>query len=85
MKQESHMDIADQIGADSWELLNFKQLKNSSAASVQVAALKVDQKWQEDHHNEISGRIDVLIQEIEDCTFPDCECEIPFKCGEGTE
>ena len=66
MKQKKHIDIADKIGEDSWDLLNFNELKNSSVASVQVTALKVDQKWQEDHQNEISRRIDGLIQEIEE-------------------
>ncbi len=57
-------EIAKQIGEDSFDLLNFNQLPVRCSIVEQTRALKRDQEWQTDHHNEIVSRIDTLISEI---------------------
>ncbi len=56
---------AEAIGDDSFELLNFAGLPDNASKVRQMEALKQDQKWLENHHNEISRRIDNLIQFID--------------------
>ena len=53
------------IGSDSYELQHFIQLPESASKEQQVEALNRDRNWQRDHFEEISGRIDVLIQQVE--------------------
>lgn len=79
MKSKNHIENAKAIGDDSWELLNYTQLPSNASAARQIEALKADQDWQRNHHDEISRRIDVLIADIE-CTSdsaesaPGCSC-----------
>jgi hypothetical protein len=56
---------ATKIGNDSYELQAFMQLKVSANRKKQIEALKADQRWQQDHLDEISGRIDRLIYKLE--------------------
>ena len=56
---------AEAIGNDSFELLNFVSLSAIASKAKQIEALRQDQKWLENHHNEISRRIDNLIQFID--------------------
>ncbi len=56
---------AEEIGYDSWWLNNFSQLPLRASKARQITALKNDHEWQENHMNEISRRIDQLIQRIE--------------------
>jgi len=65
MKHMKHIAQANAIGRDSWELNNFQQLRKNASAASQVEALKRDQKWQEDHMGDVSGRIDALVWDIE--------------------
>ena len=59
-----HRAEAKAIGDDSWELLNFQQLRRNASVKSQVEALERDRKWQEDHQTEITHRIDRLIRDI---------------------
>ena len=53
------------IGDDSWELLRTTGLRaNASRASI-IEALEADQKWQRDHTDTVSKRIDALVAAIE--------------------
>ncbi len=63
MKMQITKDVAKSIGDDSFELLNFTQLPDTASVQEQVDALRADQMWQEDHHNEISRRIAYLISD----------------------
>lgn len=65
MKRQEHIEEARQIGADSFALLQYDQLPRNASAARQVDALKRDQHWQQLHHDEVSSRIDRLIQDIE--------------------
>ena len=65
MKKPEHIQEADLIGRDSYDLLNFIDLQDNASAKRQVAALQRDQLWQELHHNEVSSRLNKLIQTIE--------------------
>ncbi len=56
---------AKAIGNDSFELLNFAGLPATASVARQKEALRQDQRWLENHHNEISRRIDNLIQFID--------------------
>ena len=56
---------AKAIGNDSFELLNFAGLSVIASNARQIEALRQDQRWLENHHNEISRRIDNLIQFID--------------------
>ena len=64
MKSEATKKTAAEIGDASFALLNFDQLPARCSKVEQVRALKTDQEWQADHHNEISRRIDYLIADI---------------------
>jgi hypothetical protein len=57
---------AKAIGKDSYSLLNFERLPLNASVSKQIEALRADRRWQEDHLVEISGRIDRLIQKLEE-------------------
>ncbi len=61
MKQQQHIDEAEKIGADSWQLLNFHELPGSASSAEQINALIADHQWQVDHINEVGRRIDALI------------------------
>lgn len=65
MSGEDIVIEAISIGSDSYELQNFMVLKKTASKESQIEALKSDQNWQRDHFDEISGRIDILIQRIE--------------------
>ena len=65
MKQPQHEREADNIGEASFDLLNYAGLPVTASTIRQVEALKRDQEWQTDYHNEISKRIDYLIADIE--------------------
>ncbi len=56
---------ATSIGDDSYELQAFMQLKTSASTKKQIEALKSDQRWQQDHLDEVSGRIDRLMHKLE--------------------
>ena len=56
---------AKRIGDDSYGLINFDSLPNNASIREQIEALREDQKWQEDHMNEISRTIDRLIRDLE--------------------
>ena len=64
-KKHEHIAEAEEIGYDSWWLNNFSQLPLRASKARQIAALKNDHEWQGNHMNEISRRIDQLIQRIE--------------------
>ena len=66
MIQDRHRKEAKAIGDASWELMAFSQLPRNASAKRQVEALKQDQKWQEDHIQEIGGAIDCLVNDIEE-------------------
>jgi hypothetical protein len=66
MKRAEHVNEAEQIGAESFSLLNYGQLPRNASAVRQADALKRDQHWQQLHHDEVSSRIDRLIRAIED-------------------
>ncbi len=65
MKRPEHIEEARQIGANSFALLQYDQLQRNASAARQIEALKRDQHWQQLHHDEVSSRIDRLIQDIE--------------------
>ncbi|HUX00516.1 MAG TPA: hypothetical protein VMY35_05995 [Phycisphaerae bacterium] len=65
MKHAKHIGRAAQIGADSWELLAFTQLRANASAASQIRALTSDEKWIRDHTEEVCARIDLLIKDIE--------------------
>ena len=73
MKSKATIKTVEEIGGDSWDLLNFQQLPDNATPNVQIAALREDQRWQADHHNEVSKRIDYLIQDIEKASDHDGE------------
>ena len=64
MKKLEHITRAKEIGADSWELLNYNSLPNSASREHQVVMLIRDQAWLRDHTEEVCRRIDLLIQAI---------------------
>ncbi len=64
MKLLSTKCEATQIANESFALLNFDQLPWQASPDMQIAALRDDQRWQADHHNEVSKRIDYLIDQI---------------------
>jgi hypothetical protein len=70
MKLKKHIAMAEWIGADSWELLNFEQLPRNASAERQIEALKLDQKWQRNKFEETSRSIDELIADIESTSNP---------------
>ena len=57
--------IAASIGDDSFSLINYESLSPAASKTKQIEALSQDQRWQEEHHNIISRRIDNLIDRIE--------------------
>ena len=65
MKLPSNELRAKSIGDSSFELLNFNGLPHNASKERQIEALKQDERWQEEHHNMVSKRIDNLIQRIE--------------------
>lgn len=65
MKNEEIIKEAFKIGRDSYELQHFMQLNKRVGIKKQIEALKQDQVWQQDHHDEISGCIDILINKLE--------------------
>jgi len=65
VKRSEHIAEAAAIGADSFALLNFGQLPRRASRAAQIEALWADQRWQENHHGDISRRIDGLIRLIE--------------------
>jgi len=64
-KKREHITEAEEIGYDSWCLNAYMDLPANASKERQVAALKRDREWQEDHMQEIDGRIEQLIQRIE--------------------
>ncbi len=64
MKEAKHIEEAKHISADSWQLLNFMQLRKNASKASQIEALRADQLWQENHNNEIIRSIDRLIEDI---------------------
>ena len=65
MKRPENIETAEQIGADSWALLNYDQLPRNASAARQIEALKADQTWQRLKWEETSRAIDDLIASIE--------------------
>ncbi len=65
MKLEKHIKEAADIGKGSYSLLNYEQLPKNASAKRQIEALNRDRNWQEDHNNEVTHSIDMLIQDIE--------------------
>lgn len=65
MKRDKHIKEAASIGDASYELLNFSQLPRNASVERQVRALKLDREWLENNTQEITARIDYLIQDIE--------------------
>lgn len=63
--KRKHIKEAIAIGNASYELLNFSQLPSNASVERQVRALKRDREWMENHTQDITGRIDCLIQDIE--------------------
>jgi hypothetical protein len=63
-KKARHVLVANEIGNDSYELINFNQLPKSASAERQISALEADKEWQRSHHDETIRAIDRLIQEI---------------------
>lgn len=55
---------AESIGKDSWELANFANLKASASKAEQIAALRDDLAWMQDHLTAVSGRIRRLITKL---------------------
>ena len=66
MMTMSHMDEAYRIGCDSYALKHWNNLPTTASRKRQIDALRADQRWQRDHHDEVSRRIDRLIRSIED-------------------
>jgi len=62
--REQYEEI-EKIGADSWMLLNTKQLSIHASKVRILEALKSDKEWLENHTQEIVGRIEELMQEVE--------------------
>jgi hypothetical protein len=65
VKKEEIINEAISIGNDSYELQHFMQLKKTASKESQIEALKSDRAWQQDHLDEVQGRIDRLIHKLE--------------------
>ena len=59
------MTEAQHIGADSYSLINYDQLSMDATVGQQIDALRADNRWQQDHHEEIARAIESLIRDIE--------------------
>ena len=70
MKQARHIKEANDIGGNSYELLNYSGLRRNASSSKQIEALLSDQRWQRMHHEEVSSTIDDLIADIERTSNP---------------
>lgn len=66
MKSQRAIGIAKEIGDMHFDLLHFNDLPKNASKKKQVEALRRDQRWQEDHQNEMSKHIDHLIDHIEE-------------------
>jgi len=66
VKQTEHIKEANDIGNNSYQLLNFAQLPKDASAEAQVEALKQDATWQENHASDVMRSIDRLIRKIEE-------------------
>ena len=65
MKLQKHIETANRIGADSWELLSFVNLPKNASSARQITALKQDREWQRLKYEETGDAIDRLIADIE--------------------
>lgn len=65
MKKLAHIEEAERIGANSWDLQNFHQLPRTATAAQQVEALKADLAWQRRNHDEAARAISKLIADVE--------------------
>ena len=70
MKRDDHVQEAKDIGDNSFDLICFNQLPKRSSVPEQIAALRSDQRWQENHNIEVSSQIDHLIQCIDNGVKP---------------
>ena len=64
MKDKLSIAISEEIGGAHYALLNFETLKKSASPKAQIDALNNDRVWQQDHQNDMSRRIDQLIEQI---------------------
>jgi len=63
ISKRTREEAAD-IGANSYALHNFDDLKKSASKADQINALRADRRWHSDHNGEIMHRIDVLLYRL---------------------
>jgi hypothetical protein len=64
ISKRTREEVVD-IGANSYALHNFNDLKKSASKAKQIEALRADRRWHVDHNSEIIHRINVLLYGLE--------------------